>query len=102
MNKKTLLKIKEPKTINFDVDDTLIKQKKDVPIKKNITLLKKAVAKGHKVKVWSRNGKDYSKNVGKRIGLKGVTYASKNVKHKKPDIAVDDRELNLGKQNIMV
>lgn len=102
MNTRTLLKQSPQKKINFDVDGTLIKLIKDKPRKNVVALLKKAQSKGHKVTVWSRNGKEYAHNVGKRLGLKNVSYASKNAKHKKPDINVDDMEHHLGKENIMV
>ena len=103
MKKYLLKQVKgtlDGKKVNFDVDGTLIRLNKTVVRPKTVKLLNDMKRAGAKVKVWSRNGKDYAENVGKRIGLKGVTYASKNVSHTKPDISVDDEEHSLGKKNI--
>ena len=88
------------KTVNFDVDNTLIthkgKQKPEV-----VKLLKDFQKKGYQVAIWSRRGKTHAETTGKKLGITGVQYKSKNTPHKKPDVAVDDWE-NLGKKNIRV
>jgi predicted HAD superfamily phosphohydrolase YqeG len=87
--------------VSFDVDKTLVQSFHNLtPIEKNVELLKRFKRGGAKVIVWSRGGKAHAEKAGKRIGLKGVVYKSKNVPHQKPDISVDDKEHDLGKVNI--
>lgn len=88
------------KTVNFDVDGTLITFKGN-PRKKVISMLHDFQGKGHKITVWSRSGKRHAEITGAQLGLKNVTYKSKNDSHATPDVAVDDKE-NMGKKNIRV
>ena len=87
--------------VNFDVDDTLIKGSKGKVKPQTVKLLKEFQNKGYQATIWSRRGKQHAQEVGKRIGLTNVHYASKNTKHNKPDIAVDNKE-RLGKRNIII
>ena len=87
--------------VNIDVDNTLIHGSKGKVKPETIKLLKDFQNKGYQVTVWSRRGKKHAQEVGNRIKLDNVHYASKNTKHNKPDIAVDDKE-KLGKRNILI
>lgn len=88
--------------VAFDTDGTLVTHDG----KPRLSIIKKltnAVANPkNKVIVWSNGGARHAQSVGKKLGLKGVTYHSKKTYGKTPDVNYDDEETNLGKRNIMV
>lgn len=71
---------------------------KGEPIKANIELLK-VLSKSHKVYVWSGNGFAYAYTWAKELHLP-VCGALDKYNTFKPDIAFDDKEIELGKLNI--
>jgi len=82
--------------ICFDVDGCL--KEKNEPIKANIMLLK-VLSKSHKVYLWSGNGWQYALNFALeyKLPISGVLDKYNTFL---PDIAFDDKEINLGKLNI--
>ena len=89
------------KTVNFDVDGTLITGKGGKPRPSVVKMVKEYQHNGYQATIWSRRGKMYAKETAHRLGITNVKHASKNVPHNKPDVAVDDKEY-LGKKNIIV
>ena len=89
-------------TIAFDVDGTLIHQvgeKEDTPRYDIIALFKIYKNLGCEMYIWSGGGFDYAKRWSEKLGL-DATIAVKG--SFKPDIAVDDMEVELGKVNLRV
>lgn len=88
------------KTICFDVDGTL-QDYDGIPRDKVIAALLLFVKAGWRVCVWSGGGVDYAVRVGKRLKLPStVEYVRKG--SFRPDIAVDDMDVNLGERNVKV
>lgn len=88
--------------IHFDVDGTLITFQEQ-PRDEIISMLK-AVHRKNAVNVWSRGGKEYAEEWGVRLGLpQDVGYYDKSdPKAPKPDVNVDDEELDLAPVTIRV
>lgn len=92
----------QQKLIAFDCDGTLI-GRRDEPRQEIVDMLKGYQKVGYSVIVWSGGGKSYAQMVGSRIKLEGVTYMGKLENPGfKPDIAVDDMDVELGVINIRV
>lgn len=90
----------ESKTICFDVDGTL-KDYNEEPRTKVIDALNLYVKAGWRVCVWSGGGLDYARRTGAWLKLPdSVEYVRKG--SFRPDIAVDDMEVNLGERNVCV
>ena len=91
-------------TIAFDVDGTLIHQVgelEDTPRYDVINLLIWFLHNGNEVFIWSGGGVNYAENWCQKLGLsKEVIVIEKG--SFVPDIAIDDKEVELGKTNIRV
>lgn len=88
--------------IAFDVDGTLIYQvgeKEDTPRYDIISMFKMFEKLGWDMYVWSGGGYHYAERWAEKLGL-DATIAVKG--SFKPDIAVDDMEVELGTVNIRV
>ena len=88
--------------IAFDVDGTLIHQvgeKEDTPRYDIIEMFHMFKNLGWDMYIWSGGGFDYAKRWSEKLGL-DATIAVKG--SFKPEIAVDDLEVTLGKVNIKV
>lgn len=85
--------------ICFDVDGCLIKDGR--PIDANVELLK-VLTKSHKVYVWSGNGWHYACGWVDKLGLNQISGVLDKYATFKPDIAFDDKEIDLGDLNMQV
>ena len=85
--------------ICFDVDGCLLKDGKQ--IEANVELLK-VLCKSHKVYVWSGNGFLYAMGWVDKLGLNEISGVFDKYNTFKPDIAFDDKEIELGKLNIVL
>jgi len=91
-----------PLTICFDVDGTLIHlvgEAEDTPRYDIISFFLFLENLGNKMYVWSGGGVDYAERWSQKLGLKAKVIEKGSIK---PDIAVDDMNVNLGKVNIRV
>jgi len=87
-------------TVAFDVDGTLIYQigeKEDTPKYEVINFYHLLEKFGCEMYIWSGGGNDYADRWKRKLGLNGSVVRKGSFK---PDIAVDDEEVNLGKINI--
>ena len=84
--------------ICFDIDGCLVSEGK--PIKANVALLK-VLCKSHKVYLWSGNGWQYASSWADKLDLRVCGVLNKYNTFK-PDIAFDDKEIDLGRLNICV
>jgi len=84
----------------FDCDGCLIdKDKKLIPA--NVELLK-VLSKSHKIFIWSGNGWKYAyEKVGGELGDCVSGFLDKYGTFR-PDIAFDDKEIDVGKINIVI
>ena len=83
----------------FDVDGCLV-DKEMLPIEANVSLLK-TLSKNHKVFVWSGEGWQHALNVVMNLSIQNDIQGVLNKYNTIiPDIAFDDKEINLGKLNI--
>lgn len=95
------------KTIAFDVDGTLIRSDES-PRWDIIAMLKtlQLSGGGNRIIVWSGGGKDYADLWVRRLFLKEyvdeIRSKPMGEDYKKPDIAFDDEEVDLGIVNIRV
>lgn len=88
--------------VAFDVDGTLIHQKldgPDVPRYEVIDLFHKLESLGCHLYIWSGSGVDYAVRWRDKLGLEAEVVAKGSFK---PDIAVDDMEVQLGVVNLKV
>jgi hydroxymethylpyrimidine pyrophosphatase-like HAD family hydrolase len=85
--------------IAFDVDGCLIKDGE--PIKENLELLK-VLSKSHKIYLWSGNGWLYAFKWADKLDLNMLSGVLDKYNTFKPDIAFDDKEIDLGKLNIKI
>ena len=98
----------KPKTICFDIDDTLWRIRLDkhdqVPDYDLIAVMRWFYMNGDTVYVWSAGGVDYAKQICSKLGIdeyvdeiipKGDFFGT-------ADITFDDEEVSLGKTNIHV
>lgn len=95
-----MFKLSDKRTVNIDVDDTLIMWEatpekpytmnidglKCRPHEKHIELLKNLKAIGWNVVVWSQGGADHAENVVKHLELEKYV----DVVMSKPEVIVDD------------
>ena len=91
-----------PLLIAFDVDGTLIHQvgeAEDTPRYCVIEVFHFFEKLGHTMYIWSGGGVDYAKEWSQRLGLKAKIVEKGSFK---PDIALDDMNVNLGIVNIRV
>jgi len=89
-------------SICFDVDGTLIHQvgeREDTPKYENIELFHHFQRIGCDMYIWSGGGTSYAERWAEKLGLKAKVVAKGSFK---PDIAVDDMDVNLGKVNLRV
>lgn len=89
-------------TICFDVDGTLIHQSgdgEDTPKYDNIALFHHFERLGCKMYIWSGGGMGYAERWAQKLGLKAEIAEKGSFK---PDIAVDDMFVTLGKVNLKV
>ncbi len=89
-------------TVCFDVDGTLQTksiQWRDIPRYEIVAFFKSFEAAGCRMFIWSGGGLDYAKAACERLGLKAEIVVKGSFK---PDIAVDDEAVQLGKVNIQV
>lgn len=89
-------------TVAFDVDGTLIHligEKADTPRYEIINFYHLLEKFGCKMYIWSGGGNDYAERWRNKLGLDGTIMQKGSFK---PDITVDDEEVNLGKINIRV
>lgn len=89
------------KTIAFDCDGTL-QDHRDHPRLDIIAMLEDYRKKGWNVIIWSGGGAGYARGVARRLGITGIECFSKFELDYKPDVAVDDQNVNLGIENIRV
>jgi len=82
--------------ICFDIDGCLVSDGK--PIKANVALAK-VLSKSHKVYLWSGNGWKYAANWNENLDL-NISGVLDKYNTFKPDIAFDDKEIDLGRLNI--
>jgi len=82
--------------ICFDIDGCLVSDGK--PIKANVALAK-VLSKSHKVYLWSGNGWGYAYIWSQKLDIK-VWGVLDKYNTFKPDIAFDDKEIDLGRLNI--
>jgi hydroxymethylpyrimidine pyrophosphatase-like HAD family hydrolase len=93
--------------VAFDVDGTLVSFK-DVPIERNIELLKAFHKSGASITVWSGGGKDYADLWVRRLGLNEFvdSIEGKPILNKESeayvDIAIDDEIVKFGHLNWQV
>jgi hypothetical protein len=89
-------------TVAFDVDGTLIDYD-GTPRHEVIDLLRAFRTLGASVHVWSGGGDDYARQRVKSLGLVPYVHSisAKNM-HMRPDIAIDDEKVTLGKTNFQV
>lgn len=91
-----------PLNICFDVDGTLIEQvgeNEDTPKYDVIALFHFFEKKGNNMFIWSGGGVDYAERWSRKLALKATIVVKGSFK---PDIAVDDMNVNLGVVNIRV
>lgn len=91
-----------PLKIAFDVDGTLIHQvgaEEDTPKYDVISLFHFFEKRGNIMYVWSGGGVGYATRWVQKLGLKAIVVEKGSFK---PDIAVDDMNVNLGVVNIRV
>lgn len=93
----------------FDCDGTLWEPGAgdgcDVPVEKNVALLKSLKAWGFRIVVWSGGGKDHAERCVRRCGLEGFAdrvCSKTEAREVNADIAFDDMRVNLAKVNIKV
>ena len=88
--------------VAFDVDGTLIHQvgeREDTPRYSIISLFHTFENLGAKLYIWSGGGVDYAQRWSEKLELEAEIIAKGSIK---PDIAVDDMNVNLGVVNIRV
>jgi predicted HAD superfamily phosphohydrolase YqeG len=93
---------KVPLNVAFDVDGTLIHQvgeAEDTPKYEVIALFHFFEKRGNNMFIWSGGGFDYAERWSQKLGLKATIAVKGSFK---PDIAVDDMNVNLGVVNIRV
>jgi len=91
-----------PLYICFDVDGTLIQQVgefEDTPRYEIIKLFHFFENLGNEMYIWSGGGVSYAERWSQKLGLKAKIVEKGSFK---PDIAIDDMNVNLGKVNIRV
>jgi len=91
-----------PLIICFDVDGTLIHQvgeSEDTPRYDIINLFHFFENLGNEMHIWSGGGMSYAERWSQKLGLKAKIIEKGSIK---PDIAIDDMNVNLGKVNIRV
>lgn len=95
-------KIGEVMIVAFDVDGTLIHQvgnKEDTPRYDVISLFHTLESVGCIMHIWSGGGEDYAARWRDKLGLDAIVVAKGSFK---PDLAVDDMDVELGKVNLKV
>lgn len=88
--------------IAFDVDGTLIHQigeKEDTPRYEIISLFKTLEKLGNEMYIWSGGGVDYAQRWSEKLGLTAKVVEKGSFK---PDMAVDDMDVELGIVNLKV
>ncbi len=91
-----------PLNVAFDVDGTLIHQvgeKEDTPRYDVITLFHFFEKRGNNMFIWSGGGVDYAERWANKLGLSAKIIPKGSIK---PDLAIDDMNVNLGVVNIRV
>ena len=88
--------------VAFDVDGTLIHQvgqKEDTPRYEVIDLFHRLESFGCEMYIWSGGGFDYAERWRDKLGLKATIAVKGSFK---PDMAVDDLDVELGLVNLKV
>ncbi len=85
-------------TVCFDIDGTLINYDGS-PRQEVIDLFRAFEKLGATMVIWSGGGVDYATRVRDRLGLEAQIHAKGSFK---PDLAIDDQSVNLGKINFRV
>ena len=87
--------------ITFDVNGCLVDENENP--RPEILALLQALRGKNKIYIWSGNGFEYANKIAKKIGIdKYIDGILSKYGTFKPDLAIDDQEVELGKLNLKV